>query len=334
MRKSILVLALSLFGGFYLAAQSRPPEASIFVKPVTGYGSKSDDNTFFYKQLLQEIISQDFNLANTQKGANFTLIGSLARYALSEKQYAFHLELRDNKTGELKVDGDLLYETAEDVRQQMPFLVSSLLYTIPAEIVAEVAEDIEIENDWRDKLLYLGLAAKWTPGFYSGTVTQPATASRVPAGFQVGLSIGFHFASFMSVETGVEAQLDGVKAAVNGKPATDYHGIIIGVPLLLKLCLKPGANSMLEPYVGPYFNITQINIFQAGNLNPAFISIETGLQYSFKAGPGAIFLDAAFAMDLDKSQVKVSKDINIPYHRINLHVGLGYRIGLIQRKEE
>jgi len=316
MRKYILVLALLLCGGFSLAAQSRPPEATIFVKPVTGTGSKSDENTFFYKQLLQEIISQDFNLANAQKGANFTMIGSLARYALIDGQYVLHLELRDNKTGELKVDGDLLYETTEDARLKLPFLVTSILYTIPADIVPDVVPPPAPPGDWRDRLLYLGLGAKWTPGFYSGI-----TQSRVPAGFQGGFSFEFHFANFMSLETGVEAQLDGVKAKTNGKEQ-DYFGIIIGVPVLLKLCLKPGTNSMLEPYVGAYLNVLQI-----GNLKPYFLSMETGLQYSFKAGPGALFLDAAFAMDMGRSTVQ-----KVSYNRINIHAGLGYKLGFIQRK--
>jgi hypothetical protein len=313
MRKYILVLALLLCGGLSLAAQSRPPEATIFIKPVTGNGSKNDDNTFFYKQLIQEIVSQDFILANTQKGANFTLIGSLARYALSDRHYAFHLELRDNKTGELKVEGSLLYESQEDAKQQLPFLVSSLLFTIPADIIVE---DVEINPDWRDKSLYLGLSAKWTPGFYTG-----GSQAKIPAGIQGGLSAEFHFSSFISVETGVEVQFDGVRATVN-KQTKDYYGIIIGVPLLLKLCLKPGENSMIEPYVGPYFNILQI-----GNLKPYFLSIETGLQYSIKAGPGALFFDAGAAMDMGKSTVQ-----KVPYSRINVHVGLGYKIGFMQRE--
>ena len=317
MRKSILVLALSLFGGFYLAAQSRPPEASIFVKPVTGNGSKSDDNNFFYKQLIQEIISQDFNLATVQKGANFTLIGSLARYMLSEKQYALHLELRDNKTGELKVDGDLLYEIAEDAKENLPVLVSSLLYTIPADIIADYKHDDF--DDWRDKIVFLGIGAKWTPGIiYKGTGINGQAG--FPAGIQGGFSVGFHITNFISVETGVEGQLDGVKVSGQPKPV---NGIIIGVPILLKLCLKPGKNTMIEPYIGPYFNILPL-----GNLKPNKLSAEAGLQYSIKAGSGAVFLDVGASMELG------SKVLTYTYNRINLHAGLGYKIGLIQRKEE
>jgi len=312
MRKYILVLALLLCGGFSLAAQSRPPEAAIFIKPVTGNGIKSDDNAFFYKQLIQEIISQDFNLANTQKGANFTLIGSLARYALSESQYVFHLELRDNKTGELKVDGDLLYETTEDAKQNLPFLITSLLFTIPADIVAE-----DIIDDWRDKSLYLGLGVKFTPGFYSG-----ASQAGFPAGIQGGLSAEFHFSNFMSLETGVEVQFDGAKVTMSNKQVKSFYGLIIGVPVLFKLCLKPGENSMIEPYAGPYFNVLQI-----GNLVPYFLSLDFGLQYSIKAGPGALFLDAGATVDMGKFSTQ-----KISYSRINVNVGLGYKIGLMQRE--
>jgi len=327
MRKYILALTLLLCGGFSLAAQSRPPEATIFVKPITGNGSKSDDNNFFYKQLLQEIISQDFNLATTQRGANFILNGSLDRYLLSETSYALHLELRDTKTGELKVDGDLLYETTEDARYNLPFLVSSLLYTIPPEIVPE---EPYIYNDWRDKLLYMGIGAKWTPGSYKSN--DGAKQSSIPAGFQGGLSLGFHFASFMSLETGVEAQFDGVNAkATSTSKEQPYFGLIIGAPLLLKICLKPGANSMVEPYIGPFFNFLTI---PAGKITPYFITIETGLQYSFKAGPGALFIDAGFAMDLGASKVKVSTVKDVQYSRMNVHVGLGYKFGFVQRATE
>jgi len=318
MRKNILVLALLLCGGFYLAAQSRPPEATIFVKPVTGNGSNSDENTFFYKQLLQEIISQDFILATTQKGANFTLIGSLARYALSDRHYALHLELRDNKTGELKVEGDMLYENTEDARQQIPFMVSSLLFTIPMDTVPEVVEEIE-EDDWRNKSLYLGIGVKYTPGFYTG-----ASQSKIPAGIQGGPTLEFHFSNYVSLETGVELQFDGAKP---GKQTKDYYGIIIGVPLLLKFCLKAGENSLIQPYVGPYFNV-----FQIGNLNPYFLSLEAGVQCSFKAGPGALFLDAGASMDMGKSSVQ--KVANTSYSRINIHAGLGYKIGFMQREKK
>ena len=329
MRKNILILALLLCGGFSLAAQSRP-DASIYVTPVTGNGSKSDDNSFFYKQLVQEITNQDFNLAKTQKSANYTLIGSLDRYAFVEGQYAFHLELRENKTGELKVEGDLLYESPEDARQQFPFLVSSLLYTIPVDNIAEGAkktedtedtEGVEKTEDWRDKLVYLGIAATWTPRFYVGSAVVPYYGS--PHG---GISAEFHFVNFMSFEIGAELAVDEIKPFVN---KTDvYHDIMIEFPFLLKFVIKPGSYFMLEPYLGP-----QINIPYPGNTNLPMFSGLVGFQFGVKVGPGVLFFDGRFGMDFAKSGVGSSANNNrFAYQRFITHLGLGYKFGLLQRK--
>jgi len=166
-------------------------------------------------------------------------------------------------------------------------------------------------------LLYLGLGAKWTPGLY---VDNNMSWAPIPS-MQGGILAEFHFLSFMSLETGAEVQWDGVKVKDLPKPA---YSIIIGIPLLVKFCFKPGANSMIEPYIGPYFNFKF-----TGNIEPALISARAGLQYSFKVGPGALFLDGGFTGDL--IPIFNSKAGTTAYRRYNFHVGLGYKFGLFQR---
>jgi hypothetical protein len=132
MRNKVFVLVLLLCGGFSLAAQIRPG-VSVYVPPVSGRGSKTEDNTLFYNKLVFELTDQDFTLAKTQNAADFSLIGSLAPYG--EGKYSFHLGLRNNKTGETTIEGELLYETPDDIGYMFPVLVNTLLYTIPESTV-------------------------------------------------------------------------------------------------------------------------------------------------------------------------------------------------------
>jgi len=345
MRKTILVLALLLCGWLSLAAQTRPG-ASVYVAPVTGRGSKPDDNFLFHKMLLDELTVQKVIIANTQKDAEYSLFGTVAPY-WGTGQFVFHLALQDNKTIAITVEGELRYGTPDDTDQLFSVLVTSLLYTIPpasaptdpvppasVPVVSappdtvptapvppdnpppDVVPEEPVKNvDWRNNWLYLGLAAKWTPGFYTGAAKQLP----FPYGVQGGISAEIHFLNFMSLETGAEVQLEGVKVSTK-----NYPDLILEVPVLIKLVMKPGAISMLEPYVGAYLNLLQIK----KTITPFLLSVGIGFQYSVKVGPGAVFLDAGGAMDMGKLKVQ-----NVIYPaRINAHIGLGYKIGLIQRE--
>jgi hypothetical protein len=344
------MLALLLCGALSLAAQSRL-DASIYVAPVTGRGSKPDDNTLFFKKLLYELTDQRIIIANTQKDAEYSLMGTVGPRG---GQFVFHLLLQNNRTNEIKVEGELLYLTPDDTDQLFSVLVTSMVYTIPADAVPlatipeepvtpatvpeepvtpatvpaelvtpeivtpDLGQPEPVKDDWRNKWLYLGLGAKWTPGLsYTGTAQSPLTAG---VGIQVGFSAEFHFLNFMSLEVGVEGQTEKVKVAGSA------GDILIGIPVLIKLCFKPGANSMLEPYAVGYVNFLQFK----KNITPPLFSAGIGLQYSVKAGPGAVFFDARGVMDLGKFKVKGSSTSYGP--RINAHIGLGYKFGLIQRE--
>jgi len=311
MRNNILVLALLLCGGFSLAAQSRP-DASIYVTPVTGTGSKAEDNSVFYKQLVLELTGQKFNLAKAQDGAGYSLIGSLGNYTGCEGQFVFHLELRENQTGELKAEGDLLYEAPGDVNQQFPVLVTTLLYTIPI--------DPAVNDEWRNKWLYFGLAVTWTPHFYIGDGGSLYLGD--PHG---GFSAECHFLNFLSFETGIELAVDWLN--ISGK---DYRNPMLEIPLLAKFVIKPGSYFMIEPYAGAY-----INIPFSDTTKPPLFSWLAGVQSAVKVGPGAIFLDGRFAMDIGKSTVKTAPGVVVPpYQRYIINIGLGYKYGLFQRNKK
>jgi len=344
MRNNILVLALLFCGGFFLAAQSYT-EAAIYVTPVTGKGSKAEDNFLFYTRILNELTVQKANLANSSKDADYSLFGTLAPSSWGG-QYVFHLGLWDNKTGGFTVEGELFYKAPDDTNQLFSALIKSLLYTIPAKPVPEdnVPKEPDPKPDpkepdpkpdpgepdpkpdpgkpdpkpeWRNDWLYLGAAIKWKPALYS--VDSGAKNTAFP-GIQGGISAELQFLDFLSFETGVEVGVDGVRATISGKE-TDFYNLMLEIPLLLKLVLKPGINSMIEPYLGAYFNVPLIK-----NFDSYPVSLIGGLQYGFKAGPGAIFFNAGFSADIDNFKVN-----NKSVHRYNVHIGLGYKYGFFPR---
>jgi hypothetical protein len=313
MRKNIFILALLFCCGFSLAAQSHSG-ASIYVSPVTGNGSKPEDNSLFYRQLTSELTGQDFKMANTQNGADFSLIGTLAPYGGG--QYVFHLGLQDNKTAEVTVEGELLYGTADDINHLFPVLVSSLLYTIP--------EAAPVKNDeWRNKWLYFGAAAIWTPRFYLGGVNRYFLQSILG-----GFSVEFHFLNFMSFETGAELAVD----RVNLSDTDFYQNPILEVPLLFKYVIMQGSLFMFEPYAGAQINIPFLD--KPYTTRPPLFSGVAGFQSGVKAGPGAVFFDMRLAIDFGKLILKSSVPDLPAYQRLIFHFGLGYKYGILQRKPQ
>jgi len=269
MRKNILVLALLFCIGFSLPAQSRTG-SSIYVLPVMGIGGRPEDNSLFYRQIVFELTDQNYNIARTQEGADYSLIGMLAPFTDIE-QFVFNLRLQDNKTGETNVEGELVYEVFDDVNQQFLVLLTTILYTIP--------EDTGQDYEWRDKLIYLGAALTWTPRVYIGDSN--STYFGDPHG---GISAEYHFLDFLSVEMGIELAADKLNS-----DSYPYSNTMIEIPLLVKGVLKPGDWFMLEPYAGFYFNIPLLS--GPGTTKPPWFSWMAGIQYGVKAICGRALCD-------------------------------------------
>ena len=322
MQKNITLLVLVLWAGFSLAAQSfRDPY--IYVLPVTGTGSRPGDNSFFYRELVFELITQNINLARTQNAADFTLIGTLAPY-MDEGLFVFHLDLQDNRTGRITVNGGLTYGTLDEIYDLLPVLVSTMRNRIPGSTSSQAGRQTVrqagAQEEWRDKRLYFGVSAFWTPRIYIGDDTSTHLVN-----FGGGLSAELHFLNFLALGAGGEVSGDWVRVSRNAA-ADNYQNMMLEVPLSLRGVIKPGGYFMIEPYAG-----AQLNIPFSKNTKPPLVSFMGGLQYGVKAGSGAVFIDARFAMDRGKSTIAASPGGNAStYQRYIVHLGLGYKFGVFQ----
>jgi hypothetical protein len=311
--KKRVVLLLFFRVCFSLAAQSG---ISVYVPPVIGTGSNPDDNYLFYRLLLNELTEQNYVAAKTQNRADYSLIAAL--YPDTDEdgepvstQYFFHLELMDNKTGNVTVDGQLVYEIHSDVISLFPVLVHTLLSTIP--------ENADSQNDeWRNKLLYAGGSAFWNPRVYIGDAQ-----SAFFTNFSGGLFAEFHFIRFMSAELGLGVAIDWVSAFKD----EEYRNLLIEIPLLVKFVIKPGDHLMLEPYMGVRYNFPFYD-----TVIPPMFSCIAGFQYGVHVGSGVLIIDPRFSFDIGDSSLEALSGNILDFQRYAIYIGVGYKYGFIKKK--
>jgi len=312
--KKYVVLIFLLYASLSLHGQTK--SAAVFVQPVTGSGRSPGDNDFFYKQLVYEVGYQKFILAKARKDAEYSLAAAISEQRddvpPGVRQYNINLALIDNKTNKTVSDGFLIYETSDEIKDLFPTLAYTLLYTIP--------EDAG-KNNWRNKILYAGASAVWSPRIY----TSEGAAGHI-AGFGGGLFAEYHFLNFMSVEAGFEIATDKLK--ITSSAGDTYGNILLEIPVLIKYVHKPGDFFVLEPYAGAHLNIP----FKK-TTEPPIISWLAGFQYGVKLNPGIIFIDPRFSMDIGKSALNTDAGVkDLTFQRYIFRLGIGYKIGFFIRR--
>ncbi|MCL2442588.1 MAG: hypothetical protein FWD13_03890 [Treponema sp.] len=175
--------------------------------------------------------------------------------------------------------------------------------------------EIEEIRDSRSNWLFLEASALWTPRLYSNEGN-----SLYLANFGGRLALDFQLFDFMSLSIGAQVTQDWF--VVTGNEGDDNRDLILEFPLALKFIIKPGNNLMLEPYGGISYNYSYLETTQ-----PSIFSWFAGLQIGTKAGPGILFIDGRFSMDLYPSTMGTT----LEYQRYMAQIGFGYKIGLIRK---
>ena len=298
---------------------------SIFIPPVTEIGGIPGDGLYFTDMLLMEVAARNYRIAETIEAALYSLSGTVSPADILgeglESFYALHLALVDNETEEVMVEQYLVYSDPEEINELFPVLVFNMLANIPP-LPPPESSFVEVPDDWRQKWWYFAAYGFWSPRLYSGTFRSASMAN-----FGLGLSTELHPLNFLSLEAGVELANDWV--VISPEDYTDYHGQVLEIPALVKFVFKPDRHYMIEPYAGLQFNFS-IN----GFTRPPLFSLLAGVQFGVRAGPGALFVDARFGLDLGKSGLHPSADaFGHKYRRYVVKIGLGYKIGVFLRNK-
>ena len=251
-RRFFLLLLLNI--SLALSAQSFM-RVSIHVNPVTGTGFGPDDNLFFFSMLEMAVEAHNFILADSSRGADYSLSGSLSPN--DAYSYMMHLEMFDNSNNRTLVERSMIYEDLGEAYVYFAALLYSIFPNIPVEwevYQMYTSEHLAEGDSWRNKLLYAGGQLNWAPRVYSDT------------------AFSTHFASF---GTGVVNEWVEVSYMETG----ENRDIILELPVSLRFVFRPGDNFMLQPYGGVQFNFSLFGI-----TTPSIISWLGGFQCGVRAG--------------------------------------------------
>jgi hypothetical protein len=321
-----------------LSAQSGQG-VSIFIPEVTGTGSGFGDAAFFTQMLAAEVMAQNCSPGETRRGSRYSLNGSISFAPAqngslppggADPSYVLHLALVENATNTVLVEQELIYSWPEDARDILPLLVFTMLANIPPQPPPALPqpsrppqpEPVVSPGDWRQKWWYFSACGCWTPRVYMGTFQSVSMTN-----FGFGLGAEMHFLNFMSAEAGMDLAQDWVMISPND--VVKYRSHVLEIPVLLKLVLKPASYFMLEPYGGIQFNIPLNEL-----TSPPLLAWAAGLQYGVKAGPGAMFVDARFVMDIGDSTVTQQPGDKVhQYQRYAIKMAAGYKMGVFPKRK-
>ena len=194
---------------------------------------------------------------------------------------------------------------------------SSQPITIPEGQVVYITTKAESEPDdaWRNKHLYFTACGLWSPRLYTGDSDSVHISN-----FGFLLTAEWNFWRFLSLGAGVEFSGDWI--VTND---ASYRDIILEVPVTLRGVFRPFNYFLIEPYLGAHLNVTLTRATY-----PSLISWLAGFQYGVKTGPGLIVVDIRFSTDLFPSYVADQ----LEYRRTILRLGIGYKIGLFDKKRK
>jgi len=227
----------------------------------------------------------------------------------------FLLELLNSKSSQVIGEQYIVFtELNEEVYNLIPVIVNNLLSIIPS------ARENRIDADVRDKWLFLNASFLWVPRIYSAEGDSISWQN-----FGLGFTFEYQFLNFLSAGVSFNFTQDWV---VISRDTEEYRDIIMEIPLMIKGVIKPASYFMLEPYAGAAVNLSLTQM-----TTPSLFSWLVGFQMGVKAGPGLITIDPRFAMDISSSSLTRTSHDSIDYNRMLINIGVGYKIGLLQKSQ-
>jgi len=301
----------------------------IYVPPVSGTGSAPEDNKIFTDALAIELGAWNFRVVTQPYAAEYSLEGTLSAPGASYDENAegrFFVSFSLKKNGNTLYEQGAYYTSAENALAYIPSLLLNMLsnvfdmQAVPRPLERDdIAEPEPVDDEWRNKLWYVGAGVFWNPRLYYG-----ASLAAHLANFGFGISAEYHFLKFMSAGTGIE--MTGEYVVASPHAGDEYYNVILQIPLLIKYVWRPGEIFMHIPYAGIQFNIP---LFP--DTTPALVSWEAGFQFGIKAGSGVAYADLRYSMDFGKSGLNKNRPTDTrQYDRFMLYLIIGYKYDIVE----
>jgi hypothetical protein len=245
----------------------------------------------------------------------------------------------------------LLYSTIEETYNMLPYMVWSLLSSAPLKQREPEKEIVEIEKTpvyfdarggggggggaarfpadagppdaWKRRWVFLNARAGLSSRYYLGSGDSTPTASILT--FDGGVESELHLFKFLALQLGVNFALDQAeyrRSPSNPTPMV-YATSVLSVPLMVKAVFNPSPLTTLGPYLGAHWTTPLL-----GPARPPPFGLLGGLDLSVKAGPGVLFFDLRYSLDLGATDVV---DSPISYRRMFITLSAGYKLGFAGR---
>ncbi|MDR1325065.1 MAG: CsgG/HfaB family protein [Treponema sp.] len=192
---------------------------------------------------------------------------------------------------------------------------------------------------WANNLLYIG--ARGGASLRLFTLSDDVKGKLEPNNFtyEAGIHLGLQFTSVLALQA--EALFTADKVNYSGESyEASFESQSLTLAALFKLTFRPG-KLLIAPFGGAYFALPlgQLNVNSDNDAvdNASFdmsipVGVVGGLNFGLNIGPGALFIDARYAMELGNTSISDSRGNLGIYSRAMASITLGYEIGIITRK--
>ena len=294
-----------------------------------------------------EALAAGYTLANSDNDADYTLRLAVTNNMVvyddgfeeqappDEPQFILSLTLFRNEDNYEMVSFSFPFSELEEMYDHNLALLYQAMANVPLTKLGDVVEETD---RWRNKWLYLrgsldfpitvhALSGVDTVYRVTGSETDFSSYQKLhhQVAYNAGLTLGLElqFLNWMSAELDFIARF--------GDPLG--NAFVPGLGLQIKFPIKPSRHYMLEPYV-----MAEAQMNTSSSYIPP-LSVGGGMQLGVKGGEtGAFFVDANFLYTLGKIITESPyadtdfRDPNeIPWQRWIISIGIGYKIGFIDR---
>ena len=343
---SIVLLILAATSSFAENARDR----NIYIE---GIAENAEHYSFFMKNFKVEAEGFGYTVVADKVDAAYTFRFEVEPY--DSAQFIIQITLFYNDTSARIVSFSRLFNNLEEMNEYTQLLFFNAIVLIPksdeGQTITEVRTVVETakeqkNDDWRNKWLYVRASFDYPVtfyllkgnglidgvGVYEGTFDSPTRVSsidnRVYALPGATLGAELQFLDFMSAEFKFQISMETL--------ANKYHASL-AAGADLKFPLKFFDNFVLEPY--GTLSIP-LNILSDYSKYPLFAA-GGGIQFGIKGGSsGVFFIDVNYMVSLSDAVMKnpyeelYPQPKGIHYRRSVLGLGIGYKYGFFNRKQE
>jgi len=346
MKKAVVYIFLLLLAAASFAAEL--PGRSLYIE---GTAEQEDHKAFFMTGFRAEAELMDFSVTDYREEARYTFSFNVQSHADEQYPYINYMisvYLFDNEIGVELVSFRWPFAELEDMYEHIPIVFHTAAALIPEVIEEEVAAMVpERDTRWQHQLLSVRVSFDYpivfyqlqSTGLFQGRVYRSPYPGSPPRDGQhvdhiimphPGLTIGVEwmFHRFASVELNFQGHI--------GDPA-GYRFFNAAAGLQVKGILRT-RYFMIQPYGAVS---TPINISPEFSEFPR-LAVGGGVQIGIRGFRSAetIFFDANFMLSLGDvfrynryAPLTYSNPPRIHYRRFVFGLGIGYRIGFIDRPD-